>query len=134
MEVLIINKHSEEIQDKYSTKVSTITFSGKYRVSFTAFAAEECNLRVGDYIHFIIVNKVWCFYTNKDRAGFKIFMTNKSKQNSVSVSSYPLNRMFSDRTGHKGQCKFYIQDAHSEFQGNKLYEILTHKPINKIGK
>jgi len=134
MEVEIINKTNEDIQNRYNAKVSTINFSGKYRISFTAHAAEECNLRVGDYLHFVILNKVWCFYTNKDKTGFKLFMLNKSKQNGVCISSYPMSRMFAERTGHKGQCKFYIKDAHAEFQGNKLYEILTHKPIHAMGK
>jgi len=133
-EPIIINKKHKDIKTKFNAKVSTITFSGNHRISFTGHAAEMCKLYVGNYLHFVLIDKLWCFYTDSNDDGFKLFMVDKAKQSGVCISSYPASRMFASLTGFKGQVKFYVQGRGSELNGHKLYEILTHKPISQIGK
>lgn len=130
----ILNKKSDAVVNKHQNNIATITFQNGARVAFTGKAAEMCGLRIGYKVNFIVLNKrVWCFYVDKSQDGYSIFSIN-SKQMGVGINAKSIIALFHERTRYDLPARFYIQERGSEYQGKKLFEILTHKPLNEVGK
>lgn len=130
----ILNKKSDAVIKVHQNNIPTITFHSSTRIAFTGRAAEICNLRVGKRVNFIVLNeKCWCFYVDDNEEGYKVYVPDV-KQRTVAINAKSIKDLFILRTGHKLPARFYIQERGSEYQGKKLFEILTHKPINALGK
>ncbi len=129
----VLNKKNEKIISRNNPNELTVSFSKTGRIYFSTAATERFNLRVGLYVHFaVLTDKTWVFYVNKDESGYKLFTLSKSP--GVSIESKNICRELSERVGHELPAKFYIKPTQSTHDGNVLTEILTHKPINKIGR
>lgn len=132
----VLNKKNDRVRSKYGNNICAITFTSGSRISFTGACAELCNLRVGSKVHFLLIaNKSWCFYVdNEDNAGYSVFMTHPKTQNTVAVNAKAVNHLFRDETKHKMPARFYVTERGTEYFGKPIYEILTNKPINELGK
>lgn len=134
MELEILNKKNDKVLSLKANNIATITFTKNGRITFTHTAAEQCGLRIGMYVHFAILNKkTWLMFVNNDSNGYKLFAVNNNKSSQIIIESITIVRLFHNTFSHELPARYYIQDTHSEQNGNKLFEILTHKPINKIG-
>ena len=135
MEFEILNKTNDRVRAANANNIATITFSKTGRISFTGTAAELCNLRVGTYVHFVLLNKkTWLFYVNNDNNGYKLFKLAKSGSAQVLLESLLICKMHKEQFNHKTPARYYIQQTDHQHMGHPLFEILTHKPINEMGK
>lgn len=130
----ILNKKSRAVINVHQNNIPTITFQTGVRIAFTGRAAEICNLRVGKKVNFLVLHeKSWCFYVDDNQDGYTLYMPS-NKQRTVAINAKSIIDLFALRTGHKLPARFYIQERGTEYQGKPLFEILTNKPINEIGK
>lgn len=127
--MVLINKQDVSARATYPASVTVLT-KGLY---FNLTAERYFGLEEQVYLHFLNDGSKWFFYLDQSKDGFQLVRTESAK--GLFAFSTGLVRMFQNSTGHKDKrAVFYIQDTKNYHQGNRLIEILTDKPINKIGK
>lgn len=99
---------------------------------FNVDAATLCDIARGRFIHFANPGdgKEWYFVVNDDATGCKI----ADHGSGYSVRSKKLIQRFEATTKATLPAKYYTQDTGEMLGRDKLYEILTHKTISKIGR
>lgn len=123
-------KHKDIVQRSRGKVMVTVKADKMY---FTKAAVEECNLKVGKFVHFLSNGKDWSFIQNDDADGFSIVSDGGQKMGFV-VNSRGLVAMFAKQTGHsKFPCSFYIRKTGKTHDGHTIMEINTHKPVGQIG-
>jgi hypothetical protein len=130
----IINKAHKDIASRKDTVAMTVCVTST-RFSFSGGVAEEARMIIGRYVHFILQDNVcWAFIVNDNPLGFKLFTPNKKKQVlSMYIHSVNLCKKFRKQFRLEDNAKYYVQKTGSEFERQPLFEILTHKPICKVG-
>ena len=133
--IQVLNKKSEQVRANTMVYTPHIRFSNDRSIMFNAGAMQLCNMQAGKYVHFIILNeRTWCFKINNDPSGFKICPTTKKGSN-VRVSAQGIIRIFREKTSHPLPSSFYIQhNKGATHDGEDIFEILTHKPIEEFRK
>jgi hypothetical protein len=135
MEIEILNRLSKKVAQKTDVKSPAISFNKTGNIYLSTQLVELSGALIGKYVHFIRMDKVWCFFINDDNLGFKLWCSDKRNNAGVVVTSKGICRMLFEQFDIKEQSvRYYVQSKESEYQGHKLYEVLTHRPINKIGQ
>jgi hypothetical protein len=104
-----INRNSKEVQQFSERAIEEGCFINvrdcEHNIYFNKGVVELCNLRAGEYIHFINEFSEWMFYSSDNEDGFKL-SRNKSI---LRISSAPLIRMILKSTGFNKEKKFIVQ-------------------------
>lgn len=127
----LINKKSKVIkQHRHYARFSPfIRFANRKYIHFPVSTVELANMRVGDFVHFIDLGNTVCFLVNKDRAGFELHVNSK-RDISLRISNTAFIDWFFDKFKLKKgvPITFYVNESTSEYQGQKMFEILTGTP------
>lgn len=135
--MLLINKKTAAIQShkKYARFSPFIRVNSTKYIFFPMSTAELANLRIGQYVHFVEVDKLTLFFVNNNPDGFKL-ISNGPRDGSLRACSAAFVDWFRKKYNIKGgaSASYYVQATDSEFQGHKLFEILTHRERKEIVK
>jgi len=133
---MIINKNSEEIKKyrRYGTGADAFVRIYDTRIYFTGAAAKMCQMKVGDYAHFINDDSDWSFYLNDDNDGFVISQGQNGRKSfkdrdAKNICNVGLIRMFRATTGFSHDMSFVIEKTNAVHDKCVIFKIKTDKPI-----
>lgn len=127
----LINKNAKVIRqhEKFARFSPFIRFSTEKYVHFPVSTVELADLRIGSYVHFIELDKTTLFFTNADDNGYKL-IANGPRDSALRICSAAFLDWFRTkyRIANNKSISFYVIESQSEYQGHKLFEILTDTP------
>lgn len=106
-------------------------------LSFSKGAVELCGME-GKYLKFERMDGSWLFTVTDDEDGFYVQRQARSNKQSdkgafYRVHSTGLIRMMTKDIRWPLPAKFYVQKSDLLLEGYPVFEIISHKPISKIG-
>lgn len=130
--MIVVNKKSEELKE-FSSYIAEKVFVRieDTRFAFSIGAQGVCNLKEGEYVHFLNDGSEWRFYTNDDADGFKLLREGKFSKKGAIISDIALVRMFRKSTGFSHSANFEIKKTNIIYDRCDVWEINTKKPITK---
>lgn len=104
-------------------------------VSFTASAVRQLGIKDGQYVHFLNDGREWSFIVNEDPDGFKLQKEGREDRQGLRLFNAALCNLFKKtlQLGEDGG-RYYLHQTERIFKDCKVIEILTAKPIDKIGR
>jgi hypothetical protein len=137
-----INRKSKELYQFSERGIEEGNFinirDNEHNIYFNKGVVEFCNLKEGEFIHFINDCSEWLFYSSDNEDGFKL-SRNKS---SLRITSAPLIRMILKSTGFNKEKKFIvektniIQDKSEVFKmnPNTFYNYMKEKYVTNVNE
>ena len=103
----VINRKSKEVIESTAFKLKHIYVTmEEYRLYFTGGAVCFCELKAGEYVHFLNDGVEWRFYCNDDPDGFQL--TPIRSKPGLHLTSAGLINMIRKSTGFKTGRKSFI--------------------------
>lgn len=103
-------------------------------IYFSSSLKEIHGFTDGRLIEFNNEGDAWGFWLTDSEDGFKLLREGNKNSTGVSVASAPLARMLLKSTNKRAPCAFYVQQTEAEVDGRPVFEILTKKTIEEMGK
>lgn len=129
---LINKKHPAIIEAKRKSECYMSVSERQIWISHEA--VNRFGLIPGKFLHFMNDEKEWSFFQNDDPDGFFLQHNGKPSSNAVMITSRPLIQMFLKSTGFKPGTWLYLLESGSEYQGNRIVQIVTNKTYKEFMK
>jgi hypothetical protein len=130
----LINLKSSKIKN-YSSVSATMSINGNV-VSLSSAVVKEFGLKAGQFVHFMNDGREWSFIANDDPDGFRLQKENRTHRNGLKIFNAALCNLFkrSLQIKEEDMAKYYLTITDRIYKDCRVIEVLTSKPIDKIGK
>lgn len=122
----IINSKTDGFKQARAGRKPSVYFGGK-RLHISAAAVLECELKAGQFVHFVVDTDRLYFFANDDKSGIKLFGHNVADLHGyVHTVRKLLEKKMPYVSFHRG---YPVRVLPTKLNGEILIEILIHKKI-----